>query len=139
MDEYNPHVYTSSLHILVVDDDDADREASIQVIKENGHYADGVASGEEAVEATYRTPYDLAFMDIDMPGGMNGFETTKTIRSLPETRGMLPIIALTMTKNPEDVRECIMVGMSNFVLKPLTKSNFLAAVGSYAVRKRKIF
>lgn len=125
------------LNILVVDDNALDRAHSVKIIKQSLHYADEVSSGKEAIIAAYENPYDLILMDLDMPG-MDGFETTKIIRSLPATRGWVPIIALTQTDNPEDVRQCFQVGMSNFILKPLRTNSLLAAICSYSAHKKNV-
>jgi CheY-like chemotaxis protein len=123
-----------SLYCLVVDDNLIEQAASVAVIQQAGIAVDAVSNGIEAIELAYRIPYDLIFMDLDMPG-INGFETTRVIRTLPEMRGWVPIMALTMSKEPEDVRRCFQCGMSNFILKALTLNNLYAAISPYAVDK----
>lgn len=125
---------TDALTILVVDDDKTALNHSLSLIDANGHEADGAISAADAVEAAYRFPYDLIFVELHL-SKVNGYETAKAIKSLPDDRGDLPIIGLSQTKDPEDVRRCFQFGMSNFVLKPLTDSSFLATITYYMVKK----
>jgi len=122
------------LHILVVDNNDIERKASVEIIRDNQHIATEASTGEAALVAAYDIPFDLILLELHLPN-MNGFEVAKLIRTLPATRGWVPIIALTQTDNHEDVRKCFQVGMSNFILKPLTTSSLLAATCTYSARK----
>ena len=63
--------------------------------------------------------YDAVLMDIQMPL-MNGYEATRTIRSLPrEDAGTIPIIAMTANAFAEDVQAALEAGMTAHVAKPI--------------------
>lgn len=76
-------------------------------------------NGLEAIEAAKTGLFRLIFMDCQMPE-MDGYEATKHIRSLPDTRiSMLPIIALTANAMSGDREHCLEVGMNGFIAKPV--------------------
>ena len=68
--------------------------------------------------------FDCILMDIQMPK-MNGFEACKVIRSLPDNRSQLPIIALTANAFEEDRKDCLDAGMSDHVSKPIEIQSLL--------------
>lgn len=130
-------VVNACLHILVVDDDPNDRALAVQLLQDKQHQVDTAKTGEEAIRAAEKAPYDLVFMDLEMPQGLDGFETTRQIKALPGGKGETSVIALTFTKNPEDVRKCFQMGMSNFVLKPITNSKIEAIIATYVRNKNE--
>jgi CheY-like chemotaxis protein len=81
---------------------------------------DVVGNGNEAVEALKRIPYDLVFMDCQMPE-MDGFEATKAIRRL-ESKVLdpqVPVIALTAYAMQGDRERCEQAGMDDYLAKPI--------------------
>jgi CheY-like chemotaxis protein len=88
---------------------------------------DVAGNGREAVEAFRRLPYDLVFMDCDMPV-LNGFEATRAIRALeqqqeggPGSKPHLPIIAFTASALAGDREKCLASGMDDFLPKPVRR------------------
>ena len=82
---------------------------------------DCAVNGKEAVEKIAFSPenqYDLVLMDIQMPV-MNGYEATAAIRSLPDKRCQIPIIAVTANAFAEDVQLAKNTGMNGHLAKPL--------------------
>lgn len=73
--------------------------------------------------------FDCILMDIQMPK-MNGFEACKVIRSLPDDRSKLPIIALTANAFEEDRKDCLDAGMSEHVSKPIEIQSLLQTIES---------
>ena len=126
------------LHILIVDDNEQERMESASLARNSTHVVEEATHGIEALTMAKNTLYDLILMDLDMPY-LDGFLTTQAIRQLPEIRRHVPIMALTHTTNPEDVRKCFQVGMSNFILKPLTQDKLQAIFNVYVHTKTLLF
>tara|TARA_R100001143_G_scaffold58746_1_gene56840 strand:+ start:54635 stop:55177 length:543 start_codon:yes stop_codon:yes gene_type:complete len=88
---------------------------------------ESVSTGEEALAQLNRKSYDLIIVDIQLGDGMNGFETSREIRSNPRYRD-IPIIALT-TNEYNNIREDCMRSMVNaYIRKPFTKPYLLTAI-----------
>ena len=71
---------TSSLHILLVDDDVINRSIAANLVRRLGHSSEAVESGKEALKRLAEEHFDLVLMDCQMPE-LNGYETTALIRS----------------------------------------------------------
>ena len=112
--------YTSK-RILLVEDNELNREIAAEILGMTGVAVDIAENGKIAVEKVMAAPekwYDLIFMDIQMPI-MNGYEATAAIRSLPGGRGKVPIIAMTANAFAEDVQLAKNTGMNEHIAKPL--------------------
>lgn len=111
----------SGKRILLVEDNELNREIAIEIIGMTGVEIDVAENGKIAVDRIADAPenwYDLVFMDIQMPI-MNGYEATAAIRSLSGARGHVPIIAMTANAFAEDVQLAKNTGMNEHMAKPL--------------------
>lgn len=111
----------SGKRILLVEDNELNREIAIDIIGMTGVEIDVAENGKIAVDKIADAPenwYDLVFMDIQMPI-MNGYEATAAIRSLSGARGHVPIIAMTANAFAEDVQLAKNTGMNEHMAKPL--------------------
>ena len=105
------------LHILIVEDSPVNQRIMVRLLEKCGYKPDVVANGKEAVAAAINIPYDLIFMDVQMPE-MDGIEATQIILSrLPENKRPT-IIALTAAVLDTNKEECLNAGMSHFIGKP---------------------
>ena len=107
--------------ILLVEDNELNREIATEIIGMTGVTIDSAENGKIAVEKVMEAPekwYDLIFMDIQMPV-MNGYEATAAIRALAGSRGKVPIIAMTANAFAEDVQLAKNTGMNEHIAKPL--------------------
>ena len=107
--------------ILLVEDNELNREIATEIIGMTGVTIDIAENGKIAVEKVMEAPekwYDLIFMDIQMPV-MNGYEATAAIRALAGNRGKVPIIAMTANAFAEDVQLAKNTGMNEHIAKPL--------------------
>jgi CheY-like chemotaxis protein len=111
--------------VLVVDDDVRNIFALSSVLERHGMAVIAATTGAEAIERIARTP-DLALvlMDIMMPE-MDGYETTRRIRAMPQHR-LLPIIALTAKAMKGDREKCLDAGASDYIAKPVNTEQLLA-------------
>ena len=119
-------------HILLVEDNDLNAEIAQTLLEDKGLKVMRAKDGLEAVTIVKENAvdcFDCILMDIQMPR-MNGFEACKVIRSLPNNRSQLPIIALTANAFEEDRKDCLDAGMSEHVSKPIEIQSLLQTIES---------
>ena len=109
-------------HILLVEDNELNREIAQEILREYGFQVDTAENGEVAVEkvsAAAPGSYDLVLMDVQMPV-MDGYTATRKIRALDDpARAKLPILAMTANAFDEDRRNALESGMNGFLSKPI--------------------
>ena len=105
-------------HILLVDDNAANRELGVSVLQILGCSVETACDGQQAIEAAAARRYDLILMDVHMPG-IDGLAATRAIRALPGPAGRTPIIAMTADVLPEQIERCRAAGMVDHVSKPI--------------------
>ena len=109
-------------HILLVEDNELNREIAQEILREYGFQVDTAENGEVAVERVSTAApgsYDLVLMDVQMPV-MDGYTATRKIRALDDpARAKLPILAMTANAFDEDRRNALESGMNGFLSKPI--------------------
>ena len=109
-------------HILLVEDNELNREIAQEILREYGFLVDSAENGAVAVEKVSTTApgsYDLVLMDVQMPI-MDGYTATRKIRALDDpARAKLPILAMTANAFDEDRRNALESGMNGFLSKPI--------------------
>ena len=101
--------------LLVVDDEEVMRESLAAWLREDGYTADTASSGREAVEKARAKEYAIYFVDLKMPGGMDGIETLMEIRRLqPEAS----IIVITAYATVDTAITAMKEGAQEYVVKP---------------------
>jgi len=113
------------LAVLVADDHPVNLEFAAEALRRLGHTVATAASGPEALRLFQARTFDVALIDVQMPG-MDGFEVVTRLRAI-ERGHHTRVIALTAYSAPEDRQRCIDAGMDGVLTKPLTQ-NRLAAV-----------
>lgn len=110
--------------LLLVEDNEFNRIVAVDTLKEflGSVNIDIAQDGKEAVELVSRNTYDLVLMDIQMPG-MDGYEATRSIRSMEAPLNQTPILAMTANATPEEVKRCSECGMNGHVAKPFVPEN----------------
>ncbi len=121
------------LRLLVVDDIPVNRQLALQLLKRLGYRADAVASGPEALAAVQDSPFDVVFMDVQMPE-LDGYATTRAIRQLAAPFVQPWIIAMTAHCRPEDRQACLQAGMDDFLAKPIVPAQLTHALEHYQPR-----
>lgn len=118
---------TNPLSLLVADDNSTNRLIIKKFLEQFGYEADIVNDGKEVLKAIALKSYDAILLDIHMPE-LDGYEVTKTIRSISRESERPWIVALTASASAEDKNKCFKVGMNDFVSKPVTKESLLSAI-----------
>ena len=147
-DELSPEQQQRGLHILLVDDNEMNRDVASMML-EGDHLVTTAKTGLEALEALARKDFDLIFMDVQMPV-MDGLAATAIIRALEEglpapeelpdnlsnplaekLKGRhVPIIAMTAQAMDEDKERCLSAGMDDYISKPFQYQRILATLQS---------
>ncbi len=109
-----------ALHVMVVEDNDVNRELLSIMLEQLGHSVFSVADGEAAIVACETTAFDAVLMDLNLPR-IGGVEATRRILNDAATRHTRPaIIALTASVSDADRALCAAAGMRGFLTKPAT-------------------
>ncbi len=105
-------------HILVVDDEQVNRNLFQAMLKSLGYSSDVAANGNEAL-AKLDSSFELVLLDVMMPE-MDGFEVTRRIRGNSDCSDV-PIIMVTLLTNKQDRLEAVEAGANDFISKPVDK------------------
>jgi signal transduction histidine kinase/ActR/RegA family two-component response regulator len=115
------------LRVLVAEDNGVNQKVALAMLRHLGYRADLAADGVEAVEAVRRVPYDLVFMDLQMPE-LDGIDATKQIIAEHPPGRRPTIVALTANAFDEDREACLAAGMDDYLSKPLKTETLEAAL-----------
>lgn len=119
---------TTGSRVLVVEDNDVNQEVAATILRKLGCVVEVAGDGKQAVKMAEITPYDMIFMDCQMPG-MDGFEATAEIRRYEEASGhRSKIVAMTAHTADEDRDRCLTAGMDDYIGKPATYEDFRAVL-----------
>ncbi len=114
--------------ILVVEDNDDNRQLVIKVLSRRGYEVVGVVDGNEAQERLNNINPDLILMDINLPG-MDGYEVTRRIR-LQSKFAALPIVALTAYAMLGDEEKSLHAGCDAYISKPINVRTFPESIAA---------
>ena len=126
------------LHVLLAEDNDLNAEIAVTLLEEKGMIVTRTADGKSALTQFCNTApgtFELILMDIMMPE-MNGYETTKAIRNMPDRPDgkKIPIIAMTANAFAEDIRAALDAGMDGHVAKPVDMGVLLSVITKHVKR-----
>jgi CheY-like chemotaxis protein/HPt (histidine-containing phosphotransfer) domain-containing protein len=130
------------MRILLCDDNAINQKVATRLLVQMGYQPDVVGNGLEALTAVERKPYDLIFMDVQMPE-MDGLEATRLIRERQNEKARqsnyqapLIIIAMTAGAMPGDRDKCIAAGMDDYLAKPVRPEDIRALIERWATAAR---
>lgn len=122
----------SKIHILIIDDDEKIRDLLKQYLKNNNFFVSTAINASDAEEKLKIIKFDLAIIDIMMPG-KDGLQLTKEIREKID----LPIILLTAKGEPEDRVRGLELGAEDYLPKPFEPKELLLRIKNVIKRIRK--
>src|SRR3982751_3896461 len=127
------HRMSTHWQILVVDDEEVMCESLAAWLREDGYHVDTAASGRDAVEKARQRDYAIYFVDLKMPGGMDGIETMMQIRRLhPEAS----IIIITAYATVDTAITAIKEGAQEYIVKPCNPEEISLLVSRIVKVKR---
>jgi len=116
------------IRILLAEDDNISQTIAVAMLEQNGWQVTAVNNGNEVLDELAEEEYDLVLMDIQMPN-LDGFETTRAIRTHPEQRiAQIPIIAMTAHAMRKDRERCLEAGMNGYLSKPIETRIFMEVI-----------
>ena len=124
----NPVAPPAPLSILLVEDDAVSRAFVSALLTQHGHSVSPAGSGFEALALFEGGSFDLALMDVQMPG-MDGMRAAAEIRRIESAAGgHIPIVALTAYAMKGDRERCLEAGMDDYLSKPFQANDLFACI-----------
>ena len=102
--------------ILVVDDNEMNRDMLSRRLKRQGYQVQMAENGQTALDMLHENQYALVLLDVMMPR-MNGYEVLETVKANPDTKH-IPIIMISAVDDLDSVVKCIELGADDYLFKP---------------------
>lgn len=112
--------------VLLVEDNELNQQVATELLRAMGCQVDVAGNGQQALALLDLQPYDLVFMDMQMPV-LDGLAATRQLRLRPELAD-LPVVAMTANAMREDREACQAAGMNDFISKPFEPQTLQAAL-----------
>ena len=109
--------------ILLVEDNEQNRDMLSRRLRRNGHTVVTAADGERAVELARAESPDVVLMDLNLPV-LDGWQATRRIKDGAET-GRIPVIALTAHAMSGDRERCLRAGCDGYASKPIERDKLI--------------
>ncbi len=122
------------LRVLVAEDNVVNQTVAVRLLAKLGIRADVAVNGHEAIEMMRILPYDIIFMDCQMPE-MNGYQAVSEIRRREAPGDHIPIIAMTAEATEGSRDRCIAAGISDYIAKPVKLEALVGALKRWTVSK----
>ncbi|MDR6805382.1 signal transduction histidine kinase/CheY-like chemotaxis protein [Dyadobacter sp. BE34] len=122
------HAQRPGLRVLIAEDHIINQGLMMRLMEERGIAGRVATNGFEAIEMLRSEPFDLVFMDIQMPG-MDGYTATRAIRE--ELKLTIPVIAMTAHAMEGEKEKCIRLGMDDHMAKPVRESELDRVLTTY--------
>jgi signal transduction histidine kinase len=121
-------------HILVVDDNELNRDTLSRRLQRQGHQTELAENGRKALEFLHDKPFDLVLLDIMMPE-MDGYAVLALMKEQTSLRN-IPIIMISAITEMDSVIKCIEMGAEDFLPKPFNSTLLRARVDASLEKKR---
>ncbi|MEO0852839.1 MAG: ATP-binding protein, partial [Cyanobacteria bacterium J06648_11] len=116
--------------LLVVEDNSINQKVASNMLRKLGYASDIASNGIEAIAALRARPYDLVFMDVQMPE-MDGLEATRRIRKDFAPDRQPHIVAMTANAMRGDRDRCLAAGMDDYISKPVRPEDLTRVLQDY--------
>jgi CheY-like chemotaxis protein len=120
--------------ILVVDDDEVNRDVLSRRVRSQGATVEVAASGREALEILRAGPFDVVLLDVRMPD-MNGYQVLREMKSDTSLRD-IPVVMISALNEVESTVRCIQLGAEDYLTKPFDPTLLRARLGACIEKKR---
>ena len=121
-------------NVLVVDDNQVNRDLLARRLKRQGHLVTNAADGFQALEMMRSQPFDLVLLDIMMPQ-MNGYQVLETLKA-DSTLRHIPVIMISAVDDIDSVVRCIELGAEDYLSKPFNPVLLKARINACLEKKR---
>jgi len=116
--------------VLVVEDNPINQRVASKILERLGCRSDIASDGRKGVEMAFQFPYEIIFMDCQMPE-MDGFEATAEIRRREGSAAHRIIVAMTANAMQGDRERCLAAGMDDYITKPVNRSELAEILKRY--------
>jgi len=123
----------AKVRILLAEDNAVNQKLAGAVLMKLGYRAEVVGNGVEVLKALEAEPYDLVFMDCQMPE-MDGYEATRAIRNSGAAYRDITIVAVTAHASGSAREKCMAAGMDDYLTKPYKPADFSKMIRKWRVR-----
>jgi two-component system, sensor histidine kinase and response regulator len=121
-------------YLLVVDDNEANRDMLRRQLERQGHRVDTAEDGVDALRQSAEKPFDLVLLDVLMPG-MDGLAVLEAIKADPARAGVA-VVMISALDELNQVVECLQAGAEDYLMKPFEPILLQARIGASLERKR---
>jgi len=121
------------LRILMADDNRVNQKVGSSFLEKLGYRAEVVGNGLEVLHALERQPYDIVFLDVQMPE-MDGYEAARQLRRRWTGTDRPRIIAMTANAMQGDRERCLKAGMDDYIAKPMRAEDLRIALERWGRR-----
>jgi len=107
---------------------------ALRLLSKLGYQADCATNGLEVLKVLESKPYDVILMDVQMPE-MDGLEATRRIRLIEkdsDSGNKIKIVAMTANAMKEDREKCLLIGMDDFISKPVRIEDLRTVLKKFA-------
>lgn len=112
--------------VLVIENDGANRENILRILRFKNFWAMGAENGELGIEIAKKYLPDLILCDISMPG-LDGYDVLETLGRFPATQA-IPVIFITAKATPTDLQYARSLGVTGYLVKPFGSGELLEAI-----------
>ena len=121
--------------VLLAEDNVVNQRVAVLMLERLGCRVDVAGNGLEAIDLSGRLPYDIIFLDCQMPE-LDGYGAARAIREREAGGPRVPIIALTANAMDGDREECLAAGMDDYLSKPVVMASLTSALRRYTADGR---